>query len=155
MTDRYIWCLRCRSCYQEKRETEQWLCPECEKRIATNYQKGIEAMERKFTEEDIESSEAERPPMAKSKVEQWDQFSAIVRDHIQNYAEVQYGTFPDKTIAKYTPVKIQAKLEPYVDRIGKGARGEDEALRDALKIGHFACYLYALLTKGDAQADLG
>ena len=63
------------------------------------------------------------PPMAKSKVEQWDQFSAIVRDHIQNYVEKQYGTFPDRTIAKFTPVKIQAKLESYVDRIGRGARG--------------------------------
>ena len=103
----------------------------------------------------MEFAGMDSPKMAKSKVEQWDQFSAIVRDHIQNYAEVQYGTFPDKTIAKYTPVKIQAKLEPYVDRIGKGARGEGEALRDPLKIAHFSCYLFALLTKGDAQADLG
>ena len=111
-------------------------------------------MERKFTEEEIESSEAERPPMARSKSEQWRQFADIVEDHIGNYAIVQYGDFPDKTIAKYNLEKIKGKLEAYVDRIGRGARGQDESIRDAIKISHFGAYLYAVLTKGDAQADL-
>jgi hypothetical protein len=89
------------------------------------------------------------------KVQQWRQFSAIVEDHIREYVARQYGDFPDKTIARFTPTKIQGKLEAYVDRIGRGARGQDEAVRDAIKIAHFACYLYALLVEGDAQADLG
>jgi hypothetical protein len=93
--------------------------------------------------------------MAGSKFEQWVGFSIDVANHIDEYVTKQYGDFPDKTIAKFTPEKIQGKLEAYVDRIGKSARGSEDAKRDAIKIAHFACYLYAILTKGDAQADLG
>jgi len=85
---------------------------------------------------------------------QFTDFSRHVIDHIQNYVVPQYGDFPDKTIAKFTPEKIQGKLEAYVDRIGKSSRGPEDALRDCLKIAHFAAYLYALLKHGDAQADL-
>lgn len=85
------------------------------------------------------------------KIEQWEMFSEYVIKHITEYANKQYGDFPDKTIAKYDIVKIQAKLEAYVDRIGKGARGKDEEIRDCLKIAHFACYLFNLLKYGDAQ----
>jgi hypothetical protein len=91
---------------------------------------------------------------ASSKCAQWRQFSAIVEAHIREYVNCQYGDFPDKTIAKFTPEKIQGKLEAYVDRIGKGARGPEEAIRDAIKIGHFACYLYAMLSTGSAEGDL-
>lgn len=86
------------------------------------------------------------------KIEQWRQFSKAVEDHIESYVVAQYGDFPDKTIAKFTPEKIQGKLEAYVDRIGKSARGHDDQLRDSIKIAHFACYLYFIQTSGDAQA---
>lgn len=92
--------------------------------------------------------------MAIGKTIQWKQFADIVEEHIASYVATQYGDFPDKTIARFTVEKIQGKLEAYVDRIGKGARGPEEAARDAIKIAHFSAYLYALLVKGDAQADL-
>ena len=85
------------------------------------------------------------------KTEQFAEFSKEVLNHIENYVVPQYGDFPDKTIAKFTPDKIQGKLEAYVDRIGKSARGPEDGLRDCLKIAHFACFLYALLKYGDAQ----
>jgi len=85
------------------------------------------------------------------KILQWRKFSKLVEEHIEEYVKPQYGDFPDKTIAKFTPEKIQGKLEAYVDRIGKSSRGPEDAARDAIKIAHFANYLYALLTKGDAQ----
>jgi hypothetical protein len=85
------------------------------------------------------------------KINQWEAFSKEMQSHIKEYANKQYGDFPDKTIAKYDIVKIQAKLEAYVDRIGKGARGKDEEIRDCLKIAHFACYLFNLLKYGNAQ----
>ena len=88
------------------------------------------------------------------KLEQWKQFSKKVEEHIEKYVVPQYGDFPDKTIAKFTPEKIQGKLEAYVDRIGKSSRGKEDAIRDTLKIAHFANYLYALLVKNDAQGDL-
>ena len=90
----------------------------------------------------------------KFKIGQWQQFTTVVGDHINEYVIPQYGDFPDQTIAKFTPEKIQGKLEAYVDRIGKSSRGPEDAARDCLKIAHFACYLYAILTKGDAQANL-
>lgn len=88
------------------------------------------------------------------KVHQFRVFSDIVSNHIQEYVIPQYGDFPDKTIAKFSPEKIQGKLESYVDRIGKSSRGLEDAKRDTLKIAHFACYLYAILEKGDAQDDM-
>lgn len=92
--------------------------------------------------------------MKHSKSKQFRQFSVYIRGHIDEYVVPQYGDFPDKTIAKFTPEKIQGKLEAYVDRIGKSSRGSEDALRDCLKMAHFACYLFALLKHGDAQADL-
>lgn len=79
------------------------------------------------------------------------QFSNHIKIHIDNYVTPQYGNFPDKTIKKFTAEKIQGKLEAYTDRIGKSSRGRDDEIRDSLKIGHFACYLYCLITIGDAQ----
>lgn len=86
-----------------------------------------------------------------TKKEQWKHFSKMVEDHIDKYVVPQHGDFPDKTIAKFTPEKIQGKLEAYVDRIGRGQRGKSDSRRDALKIAHFANYLYAILTHRDPQ----
>ena len=83
----------------------------------------------------------------------FDEYAERVALHIESYVEPQYGNFPDKTIAKFNPIKIQGKLEAYTDRIGKSSRGKEDEIRDALKIGHFSCYLYSLITNnGDAQA---
>ena len=84
----------------------------------------------------------------------FEKFCNHVGMHIQQYVETQYGNFPDKTIAKFTPEKIQGKLEAYVDRIGKSARGEVDEIRDALKIAHFANYLFMMITMGDAQRTI-
>jgi hypothetical protein len=151
---RWIWCLRCHAEYREIREKEEWLCFGCEKQIANQFNERIKKMVEISEQEAREFDGMDSAPMAVSKTEQWRQFSAIVEDHIASYAVKQYGDFPDKTIAKFTSAKVQGKLEAYVDRIGKGARGPEEAARDAIKIAHFGCYLYALLTRGDAQADL-
>jgi hypothetical protein len=85
---------------------------------------------------------------------QWGRFSNVVDNHIRGYVVPQYGDFPDKTVAKWTPEKVQAKLESYVDRIGKSSRGVEDGKRDCLKIAHFACYLFAILEFGDAQNNL-
>jgi len=85
------------------------------------------------------------------KSEQFIDFTMKTIQHINTYVIPQYGDFPDKTIAKFTPEKIQGRLEAYVDRIGKSSRGPEDALMDCLKIAHFACYLYCILKYGDAQ----
>lgn len=92
--------------------------------------------------------------ISKSKITQWRQFSKIVENHISDYVVSQYGDFPDKNLEQSNEVKIQAKLEAYVNRIGRSARGKDDALRDALKIAHSAAYLFATIAQQNAQADL-
>jgi len=82
---------------------------------------------------------------------QWSRYSDIVYKHIGHYVETQYGDIPDKQVAGFTQEKIQTKLEFYVNRIGKGVRGKEEAMRDCLKIAHFSCYLYAIIKEGDPQ----
>ena len=89
-----------------------------------------------------------------SKESQWNKFSFIVSNHIRYYVLPQYGDFPDRQVENFTPEKIQAKLEYYVNRIGKSSRGEEDAKRDCLKLAHFACYLFSLLETGDAQNGL-
>jgi len=89
-----------------------------------------------------------------TKTTQWFYFAGEVLHFIKEYVIPQYGDFPDKTAAKWTPEKIQGKLEAYVDRIGKSSRGPEDALRDCLKIAHFACYLYFILKYGDAQYEV-
>lgn len=86
-----------------------------------------------------------------NKLDHWDLFAEAVHKHIKDYVIPQYGDFPDKTIAKYTPEKIQGKLEAYVDRIGRNSRGDLDAARDCLKIAHFACYLHYILRTGKAE----
>ena len=90
-----------------------------------------------------------------TKLEQWLQFSALVEEQISKYVMPQYGDFPDKMVRKFTSEKIQGKLEHYVYRIGKSSRGQEDEIRDILKIAHFACYLFAILTKGSAESNLG
>ena len=92
--------------------------------------------------------------MVVTKEFQWNRFSNIVANHIRGYVLPQYGDFPDKTIEKFTPEKIQGKLEAYVDRIGKSSRGKEDAKRDCFKIAHFACYLFTILETDDPQNSL-
>jgi hypothetical protein len=93
----------------------------------------------------------EKTSSINTKTYQWFKFSGKVDDHIREYVIPQYGDFPDKTIGNWTPEKIQAKLEAYVDRIGKSSRGKEDSIIDCFKIAHFACYLYFLLTTGSSQ----
>ena len=89
-----------------------------------------------------------------SKEFQWNRFSNIVANHIRGYVLPQYGDFPDKQVEDFTPEKIQAKLEYYVNRIGRSSRGKEDAKRDCFKLAHFACYLFTLLETDDAQNNL-
>jgi hypothetical protein len=76
-----------------------------------------------------------------TKKEQWQEFSKLVEDHIDNYVVPQYGDFPDKMIERWDVFSIESQLIRYVARIGTNVRGINEQKRDALKIAHYACYL--------------
>ena len=81
------------------------------------------------------------------KVIEWYKFAIEVMKHINNYVIPQYGDYPDKMIEDWDIKSIKEQLNRYVKRIGVGSRGLKEELRDALKIAHYACYLYTKLKK--------
>lgn len=81
----------------------------------------------------------------------YEMFSEHVAIHVDSYVSQQYGDFPDENVANFTIEKIQGKLEGYIYRIGNSARGVEDEIRDSLKIAHFACYLYCLITTNNAQ----
>lgn len=75
--------------------------------------------------------------------EEWALFAADVLGHVENYTVPQYGDAPDDQASEWGPDEIKAQLQRYVNRIGKGVRGPEEAARDCLKIAHYACILAA------------
>ena len=76
------------------------------------------------------------------KLEQWRNFNLRVSYHIEDYVVPQYGDFPDKMIDEWCQDDIKSQMERYVKRIGSGARGKEEAMRDCFKMAHYACYIF-------------
>jgi len=83
--------------------------------------------------------------------EQWIEFSREVFAHVEKYTVPQYGDMPNDLASRFSAADIKASIDRYVCRIGTNRRGVGEAKRDALKIAHYACMLYAcLLEEEDA-----
>jgi hypothetical protein len=74
-------------------------------------------------------------------------FSHSVVLHIDNYTVTQYGDMPDDQADGFSIHDIKTNMLRYVNRIGSNARGETEALRDCLKLAHYACILYNKIRK--------
>lgn len=73
---------------------------------------------------------------------EWRIFSRIVEDHIRTYTIKQYGDAPDDQLEEWTPEQCIEAIKRYCNRFSTNARGEDETLRDLLKIAHYACVCY-------------
>jgi hypothetical protein len=82
--------------------------------------------------------------MSKKGIE-WNEFSDEVEKHINTYVVPQYGDYPDEMIEGFTEQDVKRELERYIRRIGSNSRGVTEALRDAKKIAHYACFLHTKL----------
>jgi hypothetical protein len=77
---------------------------------------------------------------------EWAQFEAKVLEHIETYTVPQYGDKPvDQLHVDMGFEDIRTCLRRYVNRIGTNSRGPAEALRDCLKIAHYACVLHGKL----------
>lgn len=79
------------------------------------------------------------------RVKEWQNFAELVEDHIINYTIPQYGDYPDNVSKNWGVDYIKAALDRYTSRIGKNVRGDIEAIRDCLKIAHYACMLHNIL----------
>lgn len=81
----------------------------------------------------------------------WREFQADVLTHIDHYTVPQYGDWPDCPAAQYGIPEIKTQLARYINRIGSNARGPEEALRDCLKIAHYASFLWRKLLEDNGN----
>lgn len=90
--------------------------------------------------------------MASRKGKDWADFSHMVFLHIENYVVNQYGDKGEDQVAGYTVEDVKKQIEKYAARIGKSARGQEEAIRDCLKLAHYSQILHHMLC-GDAYVS--
>lgn len=153
-----------------------------EKSAATKYGADLERLKRETLEQAAElewfrqefaeiqrvvaesqEDQAERSPLPhlSRKGMQWMKFSWEVLRHIQRYVIPQYGDLPDAMIDGFLIQGLKNQFVRYVGRIGTNVRGPEEAQRDALKIAHYASFLWEKLReqevhRGDAEgAEVG
>lgn len=77
---------------------------------------------------------------------EWNNFAANVAKHIVEYTIPQYGDYPfDQCEEDFTVADISTNIKRYLNRMGKSQRGDEDQLRDCLKIAHYACIMYSKL----------
>lgn len=90
-----------------------------------------------------------------TRVKEWDEFSKAVRNHITTYTEKQYGNLnfenPDKgdQLQNATVEELQTNMRRYINRMKTNSRGEVEAIRDLLKLSHYAAITWAKYMRGE------
>ena len=78
-----------------------------------------------------------------SRLEEWDEFSALVREHIEEYVLPQWGDAPNDPVSGWTAEKCMQEVQKYAHRFGRSVRGAEEELRDLLKIAHYAAMIHS------------
>lgn len=73
------------------------------------------------------------------RLKEWDEFSCMVREHIEQYTIPQYGNAPDDQVGAWTAMDCLNAIKRYLGRYGRNARGDEDQIRDFLKIAHYAC----------------
>jgi len=81
------------------------------------------------------------------RLHEWNQFAEITRQHIKNYAVPQYDNYPNDQLTNWTPTDCVKQILKYINRFERGARGNKEALRDMLKIAHYAGVVFGKLAE--------
>ena len=83
------------------------------------------------------------------RLKEWREFSKKVELHIENYANVQYGNAGgNEQIDEFSPEDCWQNMQRYYNRRKHNARGEVEALRDLLKVAHYAQVIHGKLSGG-------
>jgi hypothetical protein len=80
------------------------------------------------------------------RVDEWEKFSDQVRRHITEYTLEQYGN-PEgqEQVDSFTVEDCFKNMERYFNRRKSMTRGKVEKLRDAIKIAHYASFIYSQL----------
>ena len=75
--------------------------------------------------------------------EEWQKFSTLVLDHIENYTVPQYGDKGADQATGFSPEDCIREIDKYKNRHFTGVRGKEETLRDLFKVAHYACICHA------------
>ena len=76
------------------------------------------------------------------RLQQWRRFSELVEDHIVNYTLEQYGNPDgDEQVETFTAEDCWKNVQRYFNRRNSAVRGEQERLRDVLKVAHYMCFI--------------
>lgn len=90
---------------------------------------------------------------------EWIDFSEQVKDHIINYTLMQYKDAdwenPENgDVMQHSSIEdIQQNLRRYVARMNSNARGEVEAIRDLLKIAHYAAIVWGKYMRKEISTE--
>jgi hypothetical protein len=82
-----------------------------------------------------------------NRILEWRYFQKTVERHVEEYTIPQYGDSPDDEVENWTPEMCMKAIQKYTKRFESGQRGEQETVRDMLKIAHFACLCYFKLLR--------
>lgn len=94
------------------------------------------------------------------RIRDWQEFSRKIERHINVYTIPQYQSEDRKEdqINISTAQECITAIKKYTNRFGKNARGTKEALRDMLKIAHYAQFGYdklkVELNEGDVYEEV-
>jgi hypothetical protein len=86
---------------------------------------------------------------------QWEAFSDQVRKRIAEYTLEQYGN-PEgnEQVDSFTAEDCWKNMERYFNRRKSMTRGPKEKLRDAIKVAHYASFIYDKLKAELDQKDV-
>ncbi len=89
--------------------------------------------------------------MTSNRKKQWDVFSEMVGNHIEEYTVPQYGDWPDDQLEKFTVHDILTNMKRYINRGESNQRGWEDGILDCLKLAHYSCALF--LKKGTSKKE--
>ena len=86
----------------------------------------------------------------KNRLDEWREFSLLVEQHIQNYANVQYGNQGgDEQIDGFTVEDCWNNVMRYYNRRRSAVRGRKEQKRDVLKVAHYMQFIHSKMGDSD------
>jgi hypothetical protein len=87
--------------------------------------------------------------------DEWDEFSDQMSKHFLQYVIPQYGDNEGNEEAKsYDAADCLHHVKRYAGRAKARVRGDKEALRDCIKIGHYAAMLYKRMKEELNEPDV-
>lgn len=82
------------------------------------------------------------------KINDWEEFSSSVSEHINEYVIPQYGDKGEDECSDYTVEDLVKQIKKYSARQGKNSRpGQDQL--DLIKIAHYAQMAHTLISENN------